>query len=86
MERREARQEFEDLWGDTPEGRKAALAPECFNDIFNLRQLFEEKPYMQILEKNWNGKAEEENWEMAEDVEWDWVGEEDWENVLTRGV
>lgn len=86
MERWEVQQEFNDLWGDTPEGRRVALAPECFNDIFNLWQLFGEEPYIQILEQDCNGEVEEENWEMAEDVEWDWEGEEEWQDALTRGV
>jgi len=46
MERREARQDLTEMWGDTPEGR---LDDEVnswkYTDIFYLRQLFGEEPY-----------------------------------------
>jgi len=58
--RRQAREDFSYMWGDTPESRQV-------EDIFDLRRLFGEEPYDNIEEENWNIEKEEE--EQEEDKE-----------------
>jgi len=52
------------MWGDTPEG--------LHGDIFDLRRLFGEEPYIVI--------EEEEEW-----VQEDWEEEEEWEDLVAPG-
>ncbi|EFN64218.1 hypothetical protein EAG_07267 [Camponotus floridanus] len=68
--RRARREDFSDMWGDTPESCHRQI-----DDIFDLRRLFGEEPYDIIIE-------EEENWEQEE---WN-IGEEEREkDVVENG-
>jgi len=58
MERREARQDLTEMWGETPEGRLNDEVNSWKNTIFYLRQLFGEEPY-KIFEE------EEEWWDLC---------------------
>jgi len=57
--RRAERENFGDVWGDTPEGLDG--------EIFELRRLFGEEPYEEVEEEIW--VQEEEDWE--EEEEWE---------------
>jgi len=64
--RREAREYFVDVWGDTLEGLDG--------DIFDLRRLFGEEPYIVIEEKQWIPQ----NWNIEEGE--DQEEEQEWRN------
>jgi len=64
--RRAERENFGDVWGDTPEGLDG--------DIFDLRRLFGEEPYEEIEEENWIQEEvqeqEQEEERGVEEQEW----------------
>jgi len=72
MEHRQARHDLAELWGDTSEGRIDQQNNSWFwEDVFDLRRLFGEEPYMPWEE-------EEEHWEVEEWEEEEEEWEEDW--------
>jgi len=66
------------MWGDTPEGRlDAEINGWRYVDIFDLRQLFGEELYIEIIEEeDWNIEEEEEE-EREEEEEEDEEREEE---------
>jgi len=70
VERQHVRQDLEEMWGDTPECRldNEENGSWKYHEIFDLRRLFGEEPYIEIIEEeewypeNWN-EEEEEEWE-----------------------
>ncbi|GAB1860681.1 hypothetical protein CAJAP_01760 [Camponotus japonicus] len=60
--RRQAREDFSYMWGDTPESRQVE------EDIFDLRRLFGEEPYDEIEEEQWI-QEEVQKQEQEEDKE-----------------
>jgi len=76
--RRQARQDLMETWGDTPEGRlDVEINGWRYVDIFDLRRLFGEEPYIEIIEEeNWIQEEEEQEQEQEEErgvEEQEWI-------------
>ncbi|GAB1860702.1 hypothetical protein CAJAP_01781 [Camponotus japonicus] len=68
---RAEREDFSDMWGDTPESRHRQV-----DDIFDLRQLFGEELYDVVIEKEeW---IQEEEQEQEQEEEERGVEEQEW--------